>query len=228
MESPDEVKLLLIRPSPFAMSCALALREKGVQFQEVEENLRNKSELLLRSNPVYKQIPVLLHNGRAVSQSLVICEYIEEAWPTPSLLPDSPYERALARFWADYINKKFMVTGLKLLKKFGEEHETTRKDVVEQFVTLDKAMSAEGPFFFGDKMSLADVALAPLVPWMASFEALGELKFPDAQECSHMHRWLATMRANANVVASLPNSSEFLEYTTNMRRRIAEKFPKGL
>uniref|UniRef100_A0A0C9S536 glutathione transferase n=1 Tax=Wollemia nobilis TaxID=56998 RepID=A0A0C9S536_9CONI len=227
MESPDEVKLLLIRPSPFAMSCALALREKGVQFQEVEENLRNKSELLLRSNPVYKQVPVLLHNGKAVSQSLVICEYIEEAWPTPPLLPDSPYHKALARFWADYINKKFIETGLKLMRKFGEEHETARKEIVEQFVTLDRAMSAEGPFFLGEKMSLADVALVSLLPWMTSFEVLGDLKFPDSQECGRMHRWLATMRANSNAVASILDSDSLLEDTTNLRRRISENLPHG-
>uniref|UniRef100_A0A0C9S7J8 glutathione transferase n=1 Tax=Wollemia nobilis TaxID=56998 RepID=A0A0C9S7J8_9CONI len=226
MESPDEVKLLLIRPSPFAMSCALALREKGVQFQEVEENFPNKSELILRSNPV--QVPVLLHNGKAVSQSLVICEYIEEAWPTPPLLPDSPYHKALARFWADYINKKFIETGLKLMKKFGEEHETARKEIVKQFVTLDRAMSAEGPFFLGEKMSLADVALVPLLPWMTSFEVLGDLKFPDAQECGRMHRWLAPMRANSNAVASVPGSDWLLQYTTNLRRWVSQNLPKGI
>ncbi|GLJ17117.1 hypothetical protein SUGI_0296210 [Cryptomeria japonica] len=66
----------------------------------------SKSELLLQTNPTYNQVPVLLHNGRSISQSLVILEYIQEAWPDPFLLPQTPYERALARFWADYINKK--------------------------------------------------------------------------------------------------------------------------
>eukprot|EP01018_Ginkgo_biloba_P016503 Gb_19107 [translate_table: standard] len=231
----EEVKLLLIKSSPFVMSCAVALREKCVKFEEVEENLRSRSELLVRSNPVYKQVPVLIHNGRAVSQSLVILEYIEEAWPSsdgrPSLLPESPYERSLARFWADYANKKFMETGLKLLKRFGEEHETARKEIKEQFITLEEGMSAigsEGPLFFGTKISLADVALAPLVPWMASFEALGDLKLPGADKCSRMHKWLAAMREHPNVVKSVPDSDWLLDYTQNFRVWIKENHPGGL
>lgn len=106
----ESVKLLLIKASPFAMSCAIALREKGVQFEEVEEDLTAKSELLLRSNPVYEQVPVLIHNGKPISQSLVILEYIEETWPpsdtTPSLLQVSAYDRSLCRFWANFVNKK--------------------------------------------------------------------------------------------------------------------------
>ncbi|GLJ17113.1 hypothetical protein SUGI_0296160 [Cryptomeria japonica] len=228
MASEEQVKLLLIRSSPFAMSCALALNHKGVKFEVVEEKFPNKSELLLKANPVYKQVPVLLHNGSSISQSLVIVEYIQEAWPDPSLLPQSPYERALARFWADYINNKFIETGLKLMKKFGEEHETARKDIVQQFVTLEKGMIGEGPFFMGGRMSLVDVALVPLVPWMASFETLGELKFPDAEQCGRMHRWLAAMRENSNVIASVPDSDWLLSYTIKLRGYISEHFPGGV
>ncbi|GLJ17112.1 hypothetical protein SUGI_0296140 [Cryptomeria japonica] len=228
MASEDQVKLLLIRPSPFAMSCALALNHKGVKFEVVEENLCSKSELLLQTNPVYKQVPVLLHNGRSISQSLVILEYIQEAWPDPSLLPQTPYERALARFWANYINKKFLETGLKLMKRFGEEHETARKDIVQQFETLEKGMIGEGPFFMGGRMSLVDVALVRLVPWMASFEALGDLKFPDAQQCGRMHRWLAAMRENPNVIAFVPDSDWLLNSTINVRQYISEHHLGGL
>jgi len=227
--------LLLIWPSPFAMSCALALRQKGVKFEEVEEDLEDRSDLLLRSNPVYRQVPVLIHNGRPVSQSLVILEYIEEAWPpsdtTPSLLPGSAYDRSLARFWADFANKKLIETGLKLMKRFGEEHATARKEVVEHFITVEEGMRAigsVGPFFLGEKMSLADVALAPLVPWLTSFEVLGELKFPGPEQCSRMHEWLKAMREDPNVVACLPSVDRLLEYTTNFRRFIEEHYPGGL
>lgn len=235
MGSVEEVKLLLIRSSPFAMSCALALRQKGVKFDVVEENLRARSDLLLRSNPVYKQVPVLIHNGRPVSQSLVILEYIEEAWPpsdtTPSLLPGTAHDRSLARFWADFANKKFIETGLKLLKRFGAEHETARKEIVEQFITLEEGMRAigsVGPFFLGEKMSLADLALAPLVPWFPSFEALGDLKFPGPEQCGRMHEWLNAMREDPNVVDSVPTADWLLEYTTNFRRYIEEHYPGGL
>lgn len=231
----EKIKLLLTKASPFAMSCAIALKEKGVEFEELEEDLTAKSEHLLRLNPIYEQIPLLIHNGKPVAQSLVILEYIEEAWPPtdtrPSLLPGSAHDRSIARFWADFANKKFIYTGLKLMKRFGEDHATARKEVVEHFLTLEngmKAIGSDGPFFLGEKMSLVDVVLAPLVTWFSCFEALGELKFPGPEQCGRIYKWLATMRELPSVAASVPPADWLLQSVTETRRYIAEHFPGGL
>lgn len=103
----DDVVLLDFWPSPFGMRVRIALKEKGIDYESKEENLSNKSSLLLKMNPVYKQIPVLIHNGKPVCESLIIVQYIDEVWKdkTP-LLPSDPYERSHARFWADYVDKK--------------------------------------------------------------------------------------------------------------------------
>lgn len=95
--------------SPFGVRVKIALAEKGIKYKyEYEEEILNdKSELLLKANPVNKQIPVLIHNGKAVCESTIILEYIDEVWKDKSpILPCEPYERALARFWADYVDKK--------------------------------------------------------------------------------------------------------------------------
>jgi glutathione S-transferase len=104
----DNLKLLGGWGSPFSLRVKLALTLKGLSYDNVEEDIKNKSELLLTSNPVHKKIPVLIHNGKPICESQIILQYIDEVFPGtgPTLLPADPYDGAIARFWAAYVDDK--------------------------------------------------------------------------------------------------------------------------
>lgn len=96
--------------SPFGSRVRVALLEKGLSYESQEEDLfGEKSQLLLKSNPIYEKVPVLLHEGRPVVESANIVYYIDETFPEPQLLPACSYGRSRARFWADFIDKKVLL-----------------------------------------------------------------------------------------------------------------------
>ncbi|KAI5429708.1 putative glutathione S-transferase, variant 2 [Lathyrus oleraceus] len=120
----EEVKLLGSVGSAFVCRVQIALELKGIEYKFVPENLANKSELLLKYNPVYKKIPVFVHNEKPISESLVILEYIDETWTQNPILPFEPYQRALARFWSKFIDEKLFISlmMIKSVRRMLQKH----------------------------------------------------------------------------------------------------------
>jgi len=79
----------------------VVLAEKGLRWtaRPIEllkfEHLRPE---YLRLNP-NGVVPTLVHDDKVVLESSVICQYLDEAFPEPALMPPNPYERAQARIW---------------------------------------------------------------------------------------------------------------------------------
>ncbi|KAJ8551055.1 hypothetical protein K7X08_000425 [Anisodus acutangulus] len=163
-----EVTLLGFWYSPFSHRVEWALKIKGVKYEYIEEDRNNKSSLLLESNPVHKKIPVLIHNGKPICESLVILEYIDKTFEGPSILPKDPYERALARFWAKFLDDKVAALINTFFRK-GEEQEKAKEEVCEMLKVLDNELK-DKKFFVSDKFGFADIAANLVALWLGVFE----------------------------------------------------------
>ncbi|KAI0499946.1 hypothetical protein KFK09_018154 [Dendrobium nobile] len=110
----------------------IALNLKGVEYEFLPDDLLNKTELLLKSNPAYKKIPILIHGDKSACESIVIVQYIDQVWASsgPCTLPTDPYDRAIVRFWAAYVDDKVRVVFLmkrNYLRTFKNQFDLTKK-----------------------------------------------------------------------------------------------------
>ncbi|URE32763.1 glutathione s-transferase [Musa troglodytarum] len=185
------------------MRCRIALAEKRVEYEHKDENLMEKSPLLLQSNPVHKKIPVLVHGGKPVCESLVIVQYVDEAWPDRApLLPADAYGRAQARFWADFVDKKIFECGTKLWMLKKEAQGEAKKEFTEGLKLLEGELG-EKKYFGGDTFGFVDVALVPLMAWFRTYESFGS--FSAETEAPKLVAWGKRCMERESVAMSLPD-----------------------
>uniref|UniRef100_A0A2N9H4Y4 glutathione transferase n=1 Tax=Fagus sylvatica TaxID=28930 RepID=A0A2N9H4Y4_FAGSY len=213
----DEVVLLDFWPSMFGMRVRIALAEKGIKYEYKEEDLKNKSPLLLQMNPIHKKIPVLIHNGKPVCESLIIVQYIDEVWKDKSpLLPSHPYQRAQARFWADFVDKKVYDVSRKLWTTKGEEKEAAKKEFFETYKILEGELG-DKPYFGGETFGYVDLALVTFYSWFYAVETFGE--FSIEAECPKIIAWAKRCLQKESVAKTLPDQKKVYEFVGQMRKR---------
>ncbi|KAF3454796.1 hypothetical protein FNV43_RR05244 [Rhamnella rubrinervis] len=220
-----EVVLLDLLPSSFGMRIRIALADKGIEYEYREENLLDKTPLLLRMNPVHKMIPVLIHNGKPISESLNILHYIDEVWPSNSpLLPSSPYQRSHARFWADFVDKKAFFfykhhiydSGKGVLMSRGEHKEEAKKEMIQSLKLLEGELG-DKLYYGGETFDSMDVAFIPYYCWFHSYETLGG--FSVEAECPKLLEWVQRCKKFESVSKSLVDPLLAFEYVLQLRKR---------
>ncbi|CAJ1957932.1 unnamed protein product [Sphenostylis stenocarpa] len=214
----DEVVLLDFWPSPFGMRVRIALAEKGIKYEYREEDLKNKSPLLLQMNPVHKKIPVLIHKGKPICESLIAVQYIDEVWSdTNPLLPSHPYQRAQARFWADYVDKKIYDLGGKIWQTKGEEKEAAKKEFTEALKLLEEELGDKA-YFGGDNLGFLDIAFVPFYTWFRGYEPFGILNIES--ECPKFIAWANRCLQKESVAKSVPDQDKIHEFIVDIRKKL--------
>ncbi|XP_076931281.1 putative glutathione S-transferase [Bidens hawaiensis] len=217
-EQGEEVILLDFWASMFGMRVRIALAEKGIRYEYREQDLRNKSQLLLDSNPVHKKIPVLIHNGKPICESSIIVEYIDEVWNNKApLFPSDCYAKARARFWADFVDNKFYLSGRKLYTTKGEEHEAARSEFIECLKLLEGELG-DKPYFGGESLGFLDISFIPFYAWFQAYETYGNFNFE--HECPKLFAWAKRcIRDNESVSKTLPEMPKVFDFVQHMRKR---------
>ncbi|RWR75770.1 Glutathione transferase GST 23 [Cinnamomum micranthum f. kanehirae] len=225
-----EVKVIGSFPSLFSYRVQWALKLKGIEFEYLVEDLLNKSPMLLKYNPVHKKVPVLVHNGKAIVESLVILEYIDETWKENPLLPQDPHERAMARFWAKFADEKCLFGGV--WSAFCAEEEAKEKAVesaLETLQVLEEELKGK-KFFGGEAIGYLDLVVGWIPRWLQALEEVGEMKLLDAERFPCLHAWAENWVDLPVIKESLPPLEAVVEYfhaSKKYRLSLAAKMGEG-
>ena len=201
---------------PFAQRAWLALLEKKVQFNYIEQDPYNKTPEWLAVNP-RGLVPAIVHNGKAVYESAVCIEYVDEAWKTDKqLLPCDPFERAQVRILSDHISKKVVPPFYQLLMKKGDKE---RVEAAESILSGLKSLysdfdSSTGPFFGGKSLNMVDIMLAPFAyRFDVILSHYRNFRIPSEEqaELAKYHEWYTALVDNENFKKTLPDKQKLID-----------------
>ncbi|CAD6889112.1 unnamed protein product [Tilletia controversa] len=153
---------------PYAHRTELALHESK-QFGNVErvqiDLMKPRDAWFVENYNPSGQVPVLVVNESKtiVPESAVIANYVAEVYPESGLLPDDPLQRARVRYVIERALQLILRNYPSAVFKREAEGVNALYSSLEQVEKLFNSISATGPFIFGDKLTLADIATAPFL-----------------------------------------------------------------
>ncbi|GAY49797.1 hypothetical protein CUMW_121850 [Citrus unshiu] len=207
-----QVQLFGLWGSPFSCRVEIALKLKGVEYEYIEEDLSNKSPLLLQYNPIHKKVPVLVHKRKPIAESLVILEYIDETWNERNpILPHDPYERATARFWAKFIDEKCIFALWKACWSEEKEREEAAREACEHLQTLEDVLK-DKRFFGGDMIGLVDIVANFIGFWLGIIEEATGVKLLTEEKYPKLYKWSEEFVNCSAIKENLPPRDKLLAY----------------
>ena len=157
--------------SPFSRKVRLSLAEKRIEVELVEERYWEQSAEFLRRNPA-GMVPILRLDSKNYTESTAICEYLEDLYPTPELMPKDIAEKYEVRRLVDWFDDKFYnevtkkLLNERVIKKISGEGYPDSKNVkkgakgIKYHLDYMAWLLERRRWLAGDIMTLADFSAA--------------------------------------------------------------------
>ena len=195
--------------SPYAFKVRAVLYEKDIAHEKRELTKHEDHVRLLQVN-ARGEVPALVDRGVAIIDSKVICAYLEDRFPDPTVLPTDPLLRARCRYLelksdTDIDACVFVLSILKLIKpELAKElpHAllATEDAVTCHYAYLEKEI-AGGDWFLGE-FSLADIALTP------HLRAIAFMGYPPGAQYPALSAWLKRTRSRPSITRAVRELAE--------------------
>ncbi|MBI3782271.1 MAG: glutathione S-transferase family protein [Deltaproteobacteria bacterium] len=167
----QKVQIIGTYISPYVRKVLVCLDIKGVSYEIDPITPFLGNDRFSKLSPI-RRIPVLIDDKVTLCDSSVICQYLEDRYPTPPIFPSDVADRARARWLEEYADTRMgevLIWGLfnqKVVKPFiwGEPTDddalakTLEEDIPQVLGYLETQVPADG-FLFG-ALSIADISIA--------------------------------------------------------------------
>ncbi|XP_024152627.1 glutathione S-transferase omega-1 [Oryzias melastigma] len=159
----DQIRLYSMRFCPFAQRTRLVLHAKGIKFETININLKEKPDWFLQKNPL-GLVPVLeTPAGEIIYESSITCEYLDEVYPEKKLLPSSPFAKAQQRMMLEHFSKIVpFFYRIPSAKRNGEDVSGMEAEMKEKLGKLNEELvQKKTKFFGGDSITMIDYMMWP-------------------------------------------------------------------
>ncbi len=141
----------------------LVLAEKGINVEVVEVDPEGvQPEDLADLNP-YAETPTLVDRDLALYDARVICEYLDERFPHPPLMPIDPVSRAKAKLVISRIERDWYGLLAQLERQDKRRRTAVRRELAESLAASADVFGAGTAYFLSDEITMMDCVLAPLL-----------------------------------------------------------------
>ena len=138
----------------------LVLAAKGVSYERVMVDTASPPEDLIDFNP-YVDTPTLVDRDLTVFDTSVVCEYLDERYPHPPLMPIDPQTRARLRVAVVRIENDWLPL-VDDIRSGGKTADASRKLLRDELMSALPLFSA-AKFFLSSEMTLVDCLVAPII-----------------------------------------------------------------
>ncbi|CAA0094692.1 Protein LigF [BD1-7 clade bacterium] len=164
------IKIYGVCPSPFVRKALVCAELKGLEYERIDIMPGKIPDDFKAISPL-KKIPAITDGDFTISDSSVICDYLEEKYPQIATAPSNPEDKARARWLEEFADTKLAETATniffeRILRGVVMGHEPNEERVTnivdellpERLDYLETILPASG-FMFGDDLFTVDVAL---------------------------------------------------------------------
>ncbi|KAJ8506094.1 hypothetical protein OPV22_006980 [Ensete ventricosum] len=176
------------------------------------------AERFLQNEAAKETMPEIDEYGKPICESAIIVEYIDEIWTSePPILPSHPFDRAVARFWATYIDDKLLalVKALAHGAAAGPSMAETVDRVAEVLQLLEEAFaecSHGKDYFGGDTIGYVDIVLGSCLGWMKTVEEMKDVRLLDEKKVPLLVGWAESFLQDKAVKQVMPEIDEYVQY----------------